>query len=383
MTLTRHIPFNRPYLTGHETRYILEAVERAHLAGKGTFSTRCSEWLEREVGSHLALLTHSCTGALEMAFTLADIGKGDEVVMPSFTFVSTANAVVARGGTPVFVDIREDTLCLDAVLAAAAVTERTKAIATVHYAGLASDMALLVETASATGTVLIEDAAQAIRAEVDGRTLGGIGHLAALSFHETKNVSCGEGGALLVNDARFAERAQIVHDKGTDRSRFFRGQVDKYTWVDHGSSYVLSDLAAAYLWAQLERVDEITDLRLDVWHAYEAGLAELATGGDARLPIVPPGCRNNAHVFYLIVDDPTSRAALISALAAEDINAVFHYVPLHSSEAGRRFGRAAGELPVTDWVAERLVRLPLWAGMTTEQTSRVVEAVLRFFGRRG
>jgi dTDP-4-amino-4,6-dideoxygalactose transaminase len=231
--------------------------------------------------------------------------------------------------------------------------------------------------------VLIEDAAQAIRAEVDGRTLGGIGHLAALSFHETKNVSCGEGGALLVNDARFAERAQIVHDKGTDRSRFFRGQVDKYTWVDHGSSYVLSDLAAAYLWAQLERVDEITDLRLDVWHAYEAGLAELATGGDARLPIVPPGCRNNAHVFYLIVDDPTSRAALISALAAEDINAVFHYVPLHSSEAGRRFGRAAGELPVTDWVAERLVRLPLWAGMTTEQTSRVVEAVLRFFGRRG
>jgi dTDP-4-amino-4,6-dideoxygalactose transaminase len=378
-----HIPFNRPYVTGDEFVYMHEAIENAHLAGNGPFSMRCRAWLERAIGSRRVLLTHSCTGALEMAFTLADIGPQDEVILPSFTFVSTANAVVARGGTPVFADIRRDTLCIDEGALEDALTDRTKAILPVHYAGVACEMVAINRLAELNGLTVIEDAAHGIHASVNGSPLGGLGHLGALSFHETKNVSCGEGGALLVNDERFVERAEIIHEKGTDRQRFFRGLVDKYTWVDLGSSYVLSDLAAAYLWAQLEHIDQITERRLAVWETYHAALAALEASGEIRRPFVPAACSHNAHMYYLLVEDIETRAALIGDLARRNINAVFHYVPLHSSPAGRRYGRAVGDLQVTNSVSDCLVRLPLWAGMDDSEVQRVIEGVYAFFdGRR-
>jgi dTDP-4-amino-4,6-dideoxygalactose transaminase len=375
-----HIPFNRAYVTCAEFDYMREAIENAHLAGNGPFSMRCCEWLEREIGSSRALLTHSCTGALEMAFTLADIGPGDEVIMPSFTFVSVANAVVARGGVPVFVDVRRDTFCLDETLIEAAVTERAKAVVPVHYAGVACDMASINGTAERHNLVLIEDAAHAIQASVNGQALGGLGDLATLSFHETKNVSCGEGGALLVNDDALVERAEIIHEKGTDRQRFFRGLVDKYTWVDVGSSYALSDLAAAYLWAQLEHSEAITAKRRIIWDRYHEAFAGLEANGELRRPIVPLGCVHNAHMYYVVVDELATRTRLIDALAAHDINAVFHFVPLHDSVGGRQYGRIHGELDVTSYVADRLLRLPLWAGMTAEHVDRVIDGVYAFFG---
>ncbi len=374
-----HIPFNRPYVTSAEFDYMRQAIENAHLAGSGPFSARCCECLERTIGSQRALLTHSCTGALEMAVTLAEIGPGDEVILPSFTFVSTANAVVRSGGTPVFVDIREDTLCMEEELLGRAITERTKAILPVHYAGVACQMDVINALAERYTLIVIEDAAQGVQAETDGRPLGGLGHLGALSFHETKNVSCGEGGALLVNDERFVERAEIIHEKGTDRQRFFRGLVDKYTWVDLGSSYVLSDLAAAYLWAQLENVERITAMRLAVWARYHEGLASLEVAGLLRRPFVPTNCSHNAHMYYVLVEDLVARTSLIDYLARRDINAVFHYVPLHSSPAGRRFGRTVGDLSVTTSISERLIRLPLWAGMSDEEIERVIESVNVFF----
>jgi dTDP-4-amino-4,6-dideoxygalactose transaminase len=377
-----HIPFNRPFVTGAEFGYMREAIENAHLTGNGPFSMRCREWLERNIGSRRALLTHSCTGALEMAFTLAEIGPDEEVIMPSFTFVSVANAVVARGGTPVFVDIRPDTLCLDESLVDAAVTERTKAVVPVHYAGVACDMDSIVSTATRHDLVVIEDAAHAIQATLNGRALGGLGELAALSFHQTKNVSCGEGGALLVNDERLIERAEIVHEKGTDRLRFFRGQVDKYTWVDVGSSYVLSDLAAAYLWAQLESVDAITATRHAIWDRYHASFEDLEAHGSLRRPVIPDRCSHNAHMYYVLANNLHARTSLITHLAERDINAVFHFVPLHDSVAGLRFGRAVGDLGVTASVSDRLVRLPLWAGMFDEEVDRVVDGVRSFFRAR-
>ncbi len=369
------VPFNRPYLTGRELEYIQRAHENGHLAGQGEFSRRSSQWLEDRFGSVRALLTHSCTAALEMTAILADVGPGDEVIMPSFTFVSTANAFVLRGATPVFVDIRPDTLNLDERLVGEAITPRTKAIVAVHYAGVACEMDELAATSRDHGLLLIEDAAQAVLSTYRGRPLGGIGNLAALSFHETKNVISGEGGALLVNDARFSERAEIVLEKGTNRSQFFRGQVDKYTWVDIGSSYLPGEIVAAFLYAQFELADEITDRRRAIWDRYHAAFAEAEVQGSLRRPIVPADREHHAHMYYLLLPDLAARTDLIDRLKAVSVHSVFHYVPLHSSPAGRRFGRSVGDLPVTDATSDRLVRLPLWLGVEPVQ-DRVIQAVL-------
>jgi dTDP-4-amino-4,6-dideoxygalactose transaminase len=376
------IVFNRVHVTGAEFGYMHEAIGNAHLASSGPFSRRCAEWLVERTGSQLALLTHSCTAALEMAFTLAEIGPGDEVIMPSFTFVTTANSVVGRGGVPVFVDVREDTLCLDERLLEAAITPRTKAVVPVHYAGVGCEMGAIAEIAERHGLLVVEDAAQGIGATASGLPLGGIGHLGALSFHETKNVSCGEGGALLAKEERFVQRAEIIHEKGTDRQRFFRGEVDKYSWVDVGSSYLLSDLAAAYLWAQLEEVESITASRVRIWNRYHDAFSELEERGDLRRPVVPAGSTHNGHLYYVLVDDLSVRGELIADLAGREINAVFHYVPLHTSAAGRRYGRAAEDLRVTESISDRLVRLPVWAGMSDADVERVIEGVRRFFAGR-
>jgi dTDP-4-amino-4,6-dideoxygalactose transaminase len=370
-----YIPFNRPYVVGGELAYLREAIENVHLSGAGPFSARCCGWLERETGCARALLTPSCTAALEMAVILAEIGPGDEVIMPSFTFVSTANAVVLRGGVPVFVDVREDTLNLDEARLEVALTPRTRAIAPVHYAGVACAMDEITAFARDHGLLVIEDAAQGALATYKGRPLGAIGDLGALSFHETKNVMCGEGGALLMNDPRWVERAEIVHEKGTDRRKFFRGQVEKYSWVDIGSSYPLSDINAAFLWAQLEAAPEILAKRLEVWEAYHSAFADLEADERARRPLVPAECEHNAHMYYLLLGKAVDRDRFIGRLEEAGVQAVFHYVPLHSSAAGRRYGRAAAALPVTEWASERLVRLPLWTALTEDERERVVGAV--------
>jgi dTDP-4-amino-4,6-dideoxygalactose transaminase len=369
------IPFNRPFTTGREFVHVREAIENGHLAGSGPFTDRCSSWLKERIGSDHVLLTHSCTAALEMAAMLLEIGPGDEVVMPSFTFVSTATAVVLRGGTPVFVDIRPDTLNVDEERVQAAITPRAKAILVVHYAGVGCAMNELASIAEDTGTALVEDAAHGILASYEDRPLGSFGSLSTMSFHETKNVHCGEGGALLVNDPAYRERAEILLDKGTNRRRFFRGQVDKYSWVDIGSSYAPSEINAAFLWAQLEDADEITAKRLAIWRTYHEAFADLEQQGVARRPVVPGPCSHNAHMYYLLLPDLESRTRLIGELREAGIHSVFHYVPLHASEAGRRFGRQAGDLPVTEDASERLVRLPLWPGMTDEEVERVIDAV--------
>lgn len=369
------IPFNRPYTTGAEFGYIQEAVANGHISGNGPFSARCVEWLERTVGSQRALLTHSCTGALEMAALLADLRPGDEVIMPSFTFVSTANAVVLRGAAPVFVDVRADTLNLDETQIEAAISASTRAIVVVHYAGVACEMDEICAIADRHGLVVIEDAAQAILASYRGRPLGSFGSYAALSFHETKNIQCGEGGALLVNDPAGVDRAEIVHEKGTNRRAFFRGHVDKYTWVDVGSSYLLSDVAAAFLWAQLEDAREIVELRRRIWRAYHAGLADLEAAGRLRRPVVPEGCSDNAHLYYVLLPTERERDRILGELNAAGVNAVFHYVPLHTATAGLRYGRAVDDLPVTTSASARLIRLPLWPGMTESDVCRVLETV--------
>ena len=353
------IPFNKPYMAGRELEYIAQAHANGHLSGDGPFTRRCHAWLEERIGCKKALLTHSCTGALEMAALLLDLQPGDEVIMPSFTFVSTANAFVLRGAVPVFVDIRADTLNLDESLIEAAITPRTRAICAVHYAGVGCEMDAIMSIAHKHGLFVVEDAAQCILSSYKGRPLGGMGHLAALSFHETKNVICGEGGALLINDQRFVERAEIIREKGTNRSKFFRGQVDKYTWVDIGSSWLPGELNAAFLAAQMERADEITARRLEIWRRYYDWSAPLEASGAVRRPVVPSHCGHNAHMFYLLLPDLERRTAFIARLRDDGILAVFHYIPLHSAPAGRRFGRS-GELPVTDDVGDRLVRLPLW-----------------------
>jgi dTDP-4-amino-4,6-dideoxygalactose transaminase len=371
----REVPFNKVHVGGAELEYIADAISNTRLSGNGPYGERCARWLEEKTGARRALLTHSGTGALEMAAILAGIGPGDEVVMPSFTFTSTANAVVLRGATPVFVDIRKDTLNIDDELVAAAITPRTKALLPVHYAGVAAELGSLVALARAHDLVLIEDSAQALLATYEGRPLGGFGDLAALSFHETKNLICGEGGALLVNRPDLVERAEIVHEKGTDRRRFFRGEIDKYSWIDAGSSFVLSELQAAFLWAQLEHAEEIQASRQRAWAAYDEGLAELARDGLLRQPVVPPAAAHNAHLYYVLLPDRARRDGFIAGLAERGVHAVFHYVPLHSSVGGRQYGRASGELPVTDDVSARLVRLPLWAGMTESDTAAVIDAV--------
>jgi dTDP-4-amino-4,6-dideoxygalactose transaminase len=375
MTEEAHIPFNKPYRTGRETRCIEEALANAHLSSDGPFTERCKAWLEQRTGTRAALLTTSATAALEAAAILTDVGPGDEVLMPSFTFVTTPTSFLLRGATPVFVDIREDTLNLDEEQVAAAIGPATKAIIAVHYAGVACDMAALTAIAADAGVTLIEDAAHAIMAETDGQSLGTIGALGALSFHETKNVTCGEGGALLVNDPGLVERSEIVRDKGTNRKQFFRGEVDKYTWVDLGSSFGMSELNAAFLWAQLLEAEDITARRLAIWHQYDAAFEDLEGRGLVRRPVVPSGCIHNGHLYYLLMPTHRHRGEVLRALNENNINAVFHYVPLHSSAAGRRYTRSVGDLARTTDVSERLLRLPLWAGMSGAQVRRVIDSV--------
>ena len=362
-----NIPFNRPFLVGSELEYIRQAHAKGHLSGDGVFTKQCHQWLETHLGVAKALLTHSCTAALEMAAILLDLEPGDEVIMPSFTFVSTANAFVLRGAVPVFVDIRPDTLNIDENLIEAAITSRTRAICVVHYAGVACEMDAIVALARRHGLKVVEDAAQGIFSTYKGRPLGSIGDLAALSFHETKNVISGEGGALLINDPALVERAEIIREKGTNRSRFFRGQVDKYTWVDIGSSYLPSELIAAFLAAQLEHGNEITARRLALWERYHAWAAPFEVSGTLRRPYVPADCSHNAHMYYLLLTGLDERTTFIEAMKAAGIGTVFHYIPLHSSPAGQRFGRTAGSLPHTDATSAQLVRLPFWVGLEDQQ----------------
>lgn len=367
-------PFNRAHVTGRELEYIGQATAESRLAGDGPFTKRCNAWLEQRTGTRKALLTHSCTAALEMAAILSEVGPGDEVIMPSYTFVSTANAFVLRGATPVFVDVRSDTLNMDEHLTAEAVTGRTRAIAPVHYAGVGCEMDPIMRIAQQHDLVVIEDAAQGISATHRGRALGAIGHMGCLSFHETKNVVSGEGGALLINDERFIERAEIIREKGTNRSQFFRGQVDKYTWVDIGSSYLPSELVAAFLFAQLEHAESINRIRLEIWHRYHERFADLERAERVRRPIIPAGACHNAHMYYLLLPDLATRTSVIDALKQRGIGAVFHYVPLHSAPAGRRYGRVHGSMAVTEDIADRLLRLPLWPDMAGD-TDLVCEAV--------
>ncbi|MGH2952089.1 MAG: dTDP-4-amino-4,6-dideoxygalactose transaminase [Solirubrobacterales bacterium] len=374
------LTFNRPYATGREFDYIREAIENRHLSGNGPFDRRCCEWLQQRTGSPRAFLTSSCTSALEMAAMLAGVGSGDEVIMPSFTFVTTASAFALRGATPVFVDVRPDTLNLDETLIESAVTERTRAIVPVHYAGVGCEMDSICAIADAHDLLVIEDAAQAMASTYRGRPLGALGALGCLSFHETKNVIAGEAGALLVNRPDWVERAEIMQEKGTNRMQFFRGEVDKYTWVELGSSFLTSEVNAAFLWAQLEQADSITARRMEVWNAYDEQLAELERRERLRRPRIPAECAHNAHMYYVLLPDPAGRNRLIGALAEADIQAIFHYVPLHSSPAGRRYGRAPGPLEVTDDVSARLVRLPLWVGMGDEDVALVVGAIDRALG---
>ncbi|MEJ7685845.1 MAG: dTDP-4-amino-4,6-dideoxygalactose transaminase [Variovorax sp.] len=369
------IPFNWPHMTGKELYYIAESHFNGRLAGDGPFTRRCHKWLEERTGCNKALLTHSCTAALEMAALLMNVQPGDEIIMPSYTFVSTANAFVLRGGVPVFVDIREDTLNLDERLVEAAITPRTRGIAPVHYAGVACEMDTIMSIAQSHGLTVVEDAAQGVMATYKGRALGSIGHLGAYSFHETKNVISGEGGALLVNDPQLAQRAEIIREKGTDRSRFFRGQVDKYTWQEVGSSFLPGELVAAFLWAQLEEADRITAERLARWDSYHELLAPLEADGFLRRPIVRDGFRHNAHMYYVILAPELDRHAILEEFRRSDIGAVFHYVPLHSSPAGLRHGRAHGRLEVTDSHSERLIRLPLWMGLPESDQQRVVDVL--------
>ncbi|CDZ67913.1 TDP-4-oxo-6-deoxy-D-glucose transaminase [Neorhizobium galegae bv. orientalis] len=373
--MSEKIPFNRPFMTGKELYYIAEAKFGNMLAGDGPFTKRCHEWLENKSGCAKPLLTHSCTAALEMAALLLDIEPGDEIIMPSYTFVSTANAFVLRGGVPVFVDIREDTLNLDERLIESAITSRTRAIAPVHYAGVACEMDTIMSIAKRHGLKVVEDAAQGVMAAYKGRALGSIGDLGAYSFHETKNVISGEGGALLVNVPALAVRAEIIREKGTDRGRFFRGEVDKYTWQEVGSSFLPGELIAAFLFAQLEEAERITNHRLGIWQHYHALLEPLEAKGLLRRPIVPDECQHNAHMYYVLLAPEIDRQKVLSELKRSNIFSVFHYVPLHSSPAGKRYGRAQGDLQVTNIQSERLVRLPLWVDLTAEQQEYVVRVL--------
>ena len=372
------IPFNRPFATGEEIDYIRAAIATPKFSGDGNFTAHCHTLLEQSLGIQKALLTTSCTHALEMAALLLEIAPGDEVILPTFTFPSTANAFVLRGARPIFVDIRADTLNIDENQIEQRITEHTKAIFLVHYAGVGCEMDTILAIARRHAIAVVEDNAHGLFGRYRGRYLGTFGQLAALSFHETKNFSCGEGGALVINDTQFSERAEILREKGTDRSRFFRGEIDKYNWVDVGSSYLPSDLLAAFLRAQLEHRDQIQSMRREVWENYARDLASWAKTNGARLPIVPPECEQSYHMFYLIMPSYESRQALISHLAGLGILAVFHYLPLHLSPMGLRFGGGPGDCPVTEEIAERLLRLPFYTGMTESEQVQVIEAVSAF-----
>lgn len=375
--MSERIPFNWPHMTGKELYYIAEAHFNGSLAGDGPFTKRCHHWLEQRTECNKALLTHSCTAALEMAALLLDIKPGDEIIMPSYTFVSTANAFVLRGGVPVFVDIREDTLNLNEQLIESAITPRTRAIVPVHYAGIACEMDSIIAIAKRHNLKIVEDAAQGVMASYKGRALGTIGDLGAYSFHETKNVISGEGGALLVNTPELALRAEIIREKGTDRSRFFRGEVDKYTWQEVGSSFLPGELIAAFLWAQLEEADRITQDRLSCWQHYHELLAPLEAKGILRRPVVPDDCQHNAHMYYVLLAPEIDRQQVLVEFKRNDIWSVFHYVPLHSSPAGKRYGRVHETLTITDMQSNRLVRLPLWVGLTQEHREKVIDVLTR------
>jgi dTDP-4-amino-4,6-dideoxygalactose transaminase len=369
------IPFNKPYVTGRELGYIQQAHERGRLSGDGPFSKACEKWLEDRLGCPKALLTHSCTAALEMTALLIDIRRGDEVIMPSFTFVSTANAFVLRGGVPVFVDIRPDTLNIDEALIESAINPRTKAIVPVHYAGVGCEMDPIMEIARRHGLFVIEDAAQGVMSRYKDRALGSIGHFGALSFHETKNIIAGEGGAVLVNAADFIAQAEVIREKGTDRAKFFRGEVDKYTWQAIGSSFLPSDITAAFLWGQLEDAESLISRRQAIWNRYHQAFESLEARGLVVRPTIPDHCQHNGHIYYLILPERDARDKMLSALKSAGIGAIFHYVPLHSSPAGREYGRAAADLPHTDRISECLVRLPIWVGMTGVEIDHVISAV--------
>ena len=374
------ICFNVPPCTGRELNYIREAVEAHKICGDGMFTKRCSAWMEERFGAHKVLLTTSGTTALDMASLLCRLEPGDEVILPSFTFSSTANAFAIYGAKLVFVDIRPDTMNIDETKIEAAITDRTKVIVAMHYAGVACEMDTIMDIAKRRNLLVIEDAAQAVMSSYKGRALGTIGDVGCYSFHETKNYSMGEGGAIILNRPELVERAEILREKGTNRARFFRGQVDKYTWVDIGDSFLPSELNAAYLWGQLEVADEINDDRLRSWHAYETAFRDLAEAGKVELPTVPAGCVHNAHMFYLKCRDLAERTALIRFLKERDILAVFHYVPLHSAPAGLKYGRFAGEDVYTTRESERLVRLPMYYGLTEADRNAVIAAVRDFYG---
>jgi dTDP-4-amino-4,6-dideoxygalactose transaminase len=372
------IPFNRPFATGDELDYIGAAITTPKFSGDGPYTARCHMLLEQSLGIQKALLTTSCTHALEMAALLLEIAPGDEVILPAFTFPSTANAFVLRGARPVFVDIRADTLNIDESQIEHSITERTKAIFLVHYAGVGCEMDTILTIARRHAIAVVEDNAHGLYGRYRGRYLGTLGELAALSFHETKNFTCGEGGALLINNARFNQRAEILREKGTDRSRFFRGEIDKYNWIDAGSSYLPSDLLAAFLRAQLEHRDQIQSMRCKLWETYARQLGSWAETNDTRLPIIPPECEQSYHMFYVIMPSLKSRQALISHLADFGILAVFHYLPLHLSPMGLRFGGCEGDCPVTEDLTNRLLRLPFFTGMSSSEQAQVIGAVRGF-----
>lgn len=376
------INFNVPPFTGKEMEYMKECVENQKICGDGGYTRKCNQWFEERTKSPKCLLTTSCTHALEMAALLADIKPGDEVILPSYTFVSTADAFVLRGAVPVFVDIRPDTMNIDENLIEAAITDKTKAIAPVHYAGVACEMDKIMEIADKYGLKVIEDAAQGVMSTYKGKALGTIGDYGCYSFHETKNYSMGEGGAILIRDPENVEDAEIIREKGTDRSKFFRGQVDKYTWVNFGSSYLPSDMNAAYLYAQLEMADEINDARLACWNRYYENLSPLAEAGHIELPTVPEGCVHNAHMFYIKAADLSVRTELITYLKERDVYSVFHYIPLHSAPAGIKFGRFHGEDKYTTRESERLLRLPMFYKLTLAQVDYICEQVKSFYESR-
>lgn len=376
-TFVKTIPFNRPFIIGRELSLIADAVAQGHISGGGAYTKLCNRWLEEKLNCRKALLTHSCTAALEMAAILCDVERGDEIIMPSYTFVSTANAFVLRGAVPVFVDIRPDTLNIDETLIEAAITAKTKAIVPVHYAGIPCEMDHIMAIADKHKLLVVEDAAQSLLSTYKGRALGSIGHFGCLSFHETKNIISGEGGALLTNDARFIERAEIILEKGTNRSQFLRGEVDKYTWMDIGSSYLPGELVSAFLYAQLERADEIIAKRRRLCTAYATQLAPTQQAGHLRLPTLDEN--SNGHMFYILLGSLATRSALIAYLKSQSIHPVFHYIPLHSAPAGRKYGRVGSSMRQTDALSECLLRLPLYYEMSEDEITRVCAAIREFF----
>ena len=373
------INFNVPPCAEKAMDYIRECVENQKICGDGAYTKKCNEWIEKRTGTTKCLLTTSCTHATELAALLADIRPGDEVIMPAYTFVSTADAFVLRGATPVFVDIRPDTMNIDEKLIEAAITEKTKAIVPMHYAGVACEMDTIMDIAKRHNLVVIEDAAQGIMSTYKGKALGTFGEFGCFSFHETKNYSMGEGGALLIRDEKNVEEAEIIREKGTNRSKFYRGQIDKYTWVNYGSSYLPSDMNAAYLYAQLEKADEINNARLACWNIYYRNLQPLAESGKIELPVVPEGCVHNAHMFYVKARDIEERTAFIAYLKENGVMSVFHYIPLHTAPAGKKFGRFHGEDKYTTRESERLARLPMYYGLKEEQVDDICDIIKRFY----